>query len=119
MNEYIGRSMVTAAGGTWAWAFGRPAAAGAEEPPAVSSRAARIRGAQAIQGARAARAATATAKAQATARAHAQALQNRAMTMLTDAAPGHHPFPSAYPSAFPSACPSAATPLTPEAGHGA
>ncbi|MFF7469538.1 hypothetical protein [Streptomyces sp. NPDC008092] len=100
MNEYIGRSMVTAAGGSWAWAFGRPAAAGAEEPPAVSSRADRIRGAQAIQGARAARAATATARAQATARAHAQALQSRAEAMLTDTAPGHVPFPSPFPSPF-------------------
>ncbi|MFF4112262.1 hypothetical protein [Streptomyces sp. NPDC001714] len=114
MNEYLGRSMVTAAGGSWAWAFGRPAAAGAEEPPAapggqpaVSSRAARIRGAQAIQGARAARAAAATAKAQATARAHAQALQNRAATMLAHTAPGHVPFPSGV------------TPMTREAGHGA
>jgi hypothetical protein len=111
MNENLDRSMVIAAGRSWAWAFGRPTAAGAEERPAASSRpatssrAARIRGAQAIQGARAARAATATAKAQATARAHAQALQNRAATMLTDAAPGHFP------------CPSAGTPTTPEAGR--
>ncbi|MGY5051764.1 hypothetical protein ACWDE0_40275 [Streptomyces sp. 900105755] len=93
MNEYIGRSMVIAAGRSWAGAFGRPAEAGAEESPAVPGRAARIRGAEAIQGARAARAATATARAQATARAHAQALQNRAATMLTATAAGH--FPSA------------------------
>ncbi|GGN24319.1 hypothetical protein [Streptomyces fuscichromogenes] len=105
MNEYIGRSLVTAAGGSWAWAFGRPAAAGAEEPPAGSGRAARIRGAQAIQGARAARAATATARAQATARDHAQALQNRAAHMLADTVPGHLPFPSAV------------TPMAPEAGR--
>ncbi|MFE5031097.1 hypothetical protein [Streptomyces sp. NPDC056683] len=90
MNEYIGRSMVIAAGGSWTGAFGRPAAAGAEEPSAVPGRAARIRGAEAIQGARAARAATATARAQATARAHAQALQNRAATMLTDTAAGQY-----------------------------
>ncbi|MER5792424.1 hypothetical protein [Streptomyces sp. NPDC001980] len=107
MNEYIGRSMVIAAGGSWAGAFGRPAAAGAEAPPAVSGRADRIRGAQAIQGARAARAATATAMAQATARAHAQALQNRAEAMLTDmeTAPGAFPFRPAV------------TPMTPEAGR--
>ncbi|MEV5952872.1 hypothetical protein AB0M11_03650 [Streptomyces sp. NPDC051987] len=109
MNEYISRSMVTAAGRSWAWAFGRPVAAerprAAEEPPVVSSRATRIRGAQAIQGARAARAATATARAQATARAHAQALQDRAATMLTDTASG--PFPLAL------------TPMAAEAGRGA
>ncbi|MFG2960549.1 hypothetical protein ACGF5O_43355 [Streptomyces sp. NPDC048291] len=93
MNEYIGRSTITSAGGSWAFAFGRPAAAGAVQPPAGPGRADRIRGAQAIQGARAARAATATAKAQATARAHAQALQNRAEAMLaaTETAPGRFP----------------------------
>ncbi|MFJ8490736.1 hypothetical protein ACIRBZ_20640 [Streptomyces sp. NPDC094038] len=99
MNEYIGRSTITSAGGSWASAFGRPAAAGAVEPPAGPGRADRIRGAQAIQGARAARAATATATAQATARA--QALQNRAEAMLaaTETAPGRFPIrPAATPT---------------------
>ncbi|WP_181808659.1 hypothetical protein [Streptomyces shenzhenensis] len=122
MNEYIGRSMVIAAGGSWAWAFGRPAAADAEQQPPVSGRAARIRGAQAIQGARAARAAAATARAQATARAHAQALQNRAATMLTDTAPGHvpfsAPFPALSPALSPAPSPSAVSPMAPEAGRG-
>ncbi|MFK0281488.1 hypothetical protein ACIQVL_13610 [Streptomyces sp. NPDC090499] len=108
MNEYIGRSMVIAAGRSWSGAFGGPAAAGAEEPPAVPGRAARIRGAEAIQGARAARAATATARAQATARAHAQALQNRAEAMLADHTALSH---------FPGRLRSAGTPVTPEAGR--
>ncbi|MEV7981919.1 hypothetical protein [Streptomyces sp. NPDC086519] len=119
MNEYIGRSMVIAAGGSWSWAFGRPVAADAEQQPPVSSRAARIRGAQAIQGARAARAAAATARAQATARAHAEALQNRAATMLTDTAPGHFPFPAPFPAPLPTPFPSAVSPMAPEAGRGA